>query len=94
MSGCTAVVGLLTSSKVIVANAGDSRAIISCKGVAKALSYDHKPQNPGTHRAPCRIRLTMMMMQRSQGESARRAGSCSMAASMVRILNINCLCCS
>lgn len=45
-SGCTAVAALVThDNKVYVANAGDSRSIISVKGVAKPLSYDHKPQN-------------------------------------------------
>ncbi|KAF8510844.1 phosphatase 2C-like domain-containing protein [Gautieria morchelliformis] len=45
-SGCTAVAALLTSDrKLYVANAGDSRSIISVKGEAKPLSYDHKPQN-------------------------------------------------
>ncbi|KAF8582140.1 PP2C-domain-containing protein [Ramaria rubella] len=45
-SGCTAVAALLTPDrKIYVANAGDSRSIISVKGQAKPLSYDHKPQN-------------------------------------------------
>lgn len=45
-SGCTAVAALLTSDRrLYVANAGDSRSIISVKGEAKPLSYDHKPQN-------------------------------------------------
>jgi len=45
-SGCTAVTALITSDgKVFVGNAGDSRAIISVDGVAKPLSYDHKPVN-------------------------------------------------
>lgn len=45
-SGCTAVFVLLTASKVICANAGDSRALISCSGSAVPLSFDHKPSNP------------------------------------------------
>lgn len=44
-SGCTAVAALLTSSTIYVANAGDSRSIISVKGNAKPLSFDHKPLN-------------------------------------------------
>ncbi|KAI9282651.1 phosphatase 2C-like domain-containing protein [Sporodiniella umbellata] len=43
-SGCTAVTALITQDNhIIVANAGDSRAIISTSGKAKPLSYDHKP---------------------------------------------------
>lgn len=45
-SGCTAVAALVTSDqKVYVANAGDSRAVMSVRGEAKALSFDHKPSN-------------------------------------------------
>ncbi|KAF7291548.1 Protein phosphatase 2C [Mycena chlorophos] len=44
-SGCTAVAALVTKDKVYVANAGDSRAVISVKGEVKPLSYDHKPTN-------------------------------------------------
>ena len=45
-SGCTAVAVLITPGKTIVcANAGDSRAILSCAGVAVPLSFDHKPSN-------------------------------------------------
>ncbi|KZT73787.1 PP2C-domain-containing protein [Daedalea quercina L-15889] len=45
-SGCTAVAALVTKEgKVLVANAGDSRSVISVKGEAIPLSYDHKPQN-------------------------------------------------
>ncbi|GBE89731.1 Protein phosphatase 2C homolog 2 [Sparassis crispa] len=42
--GCTATVSLITPEGTIyVANAGDSRAVLSVKGEAKPLSVDHKP---------------------------------------------------
>jgi len=43
-SGCTAVAALVTKdNRLFVANAGDSRSVISCQGEVKALSKDHKP---------------------------------------------------
>ncbi|KAI8876315.1 protein serine/threonine phosphatase 2C [Backusella circina FSU 941] len=47
-SGCTAVTALVTPDQksIFVANAGDSRAIISTGGQSKPLSYDHKPVDP------------------------------------------------
>ncbi|GMK58205.1 hypothetical protein CspeluHIS016_0502370 [Cutaneotrichosporon spelunceum] len=45
-SGCTAVVGLITTDgRIFVANAGDSRSVLGYKGEAKAMSNDHKPTN-------------------------------------------------
>ncbi|KZW03340.1 PP2C-domain-containing protein [Exidia glandulosa HHB12029] len=44
-SGCTAVAALIADGKIYVANAGDSRSVLSHQGTAKPLSYDHKPQN-------------------------------------------------
>ncbi|KDQ62417.1 hypothetical protein JAAARDRAFT_30322 [Jaapia argillacea MUCL 33604] len=45
-SGSTAVAALVTAeNQIYVANAGDSRSVISVKGEVKPLSYDHKPQN-------------------------------------------------
>jgi protein phosphatase 2C family protein 2/3 len=45
-SGCTAVAALVThDKKIYVANAGDSRSVISIKGEVKPLSFDHKPSN-------------------------------------------------
>lgn len=44
--GCTAVVSLIRSDVVIVANAGDSRAVLCRAGEAVPLSSDHKPNHP------------------------------------------------
>ncbi|KAI0304431.1 phosphatase 2C-like domain-containing protein, partial [Multifurca ochricompacta] len=45
-SGCTAVTALVTrDNRIFVANAGDSRGVLSIKGEVKPLSFDHKPGN-------------------------------------------------
>lgn len=44
--GCTAVVTLVRPEAIIVANAGDSRAVLSRRRRALALSEDHKPNMP------------------------------------------------
>nr|BAJ98410.1 predicted protein [Hordeum vulgare subsp. vulgare] len=44
--GSTAVVALLVRDRLIVANCGDSRAVLSRAGVAVPLSHDHKPDRP------------------------------------------------
>ena len=41
-AGTTAIVCLLTNENIYAANIGDSRAILSRKGVAVDLSQDHK----------------------------------------------------
>eukprot|EP00904_Undaria_pinnatifida_P005247 jgi/Undpi1/1852/HiC_scaffold_12.g05239.m1 len=44
--GATAVMGLLVDGKtLVVANAGDSRCVVSRKGVAVDMSTDHKPED-------------------------------------------------
>jgi len=46
-AGCTANVALLVDCKTLyVANAGDSRTVLSRDGKALELSLDHKPENP------------------------------------------------
>lgn len=49
-AGCTATVVLVTRTEVICANAGDSRTVLSVKGVAKDMSIDHKPDDPAEKR--------------------------------------------
>ncbi|KAI9614767.1 hypothetical protein H4Q26_009159 [Puccinia striiformis f. sp. tritici PST-130] len=47
-SGCTAVAALITpDGKLMVANAGDSRSVLSVNGLAEPMSHDHKPVNRG-----------------------------------------------
>lgn len=44
-SGCTAVVALLRGPELFVANAGDSRCVVSRGGKALDMSIDHKPED-------------------------------------------------
>ncbi|KAK3138587.1 hypothetical protein QOZ80_5AG0370790 [Eleusine coracana subsp. coracana] len=44
--GSTAVVAVVGATQVVVANAGDSRAVLSRGGVPVPLSVDHKPDRP------------------------------------------------
>ncbi|GFR51558.1 hypothetical protein Agub_g13978 [Astrephomene gubernaculifera] len=46
-AGCTAVVAVKFGSDLYVANAGDSRGVLSRGGRAVALSEDHKPAQEG-----------------------------------------------
>lgn len=52
-SGCAATSAIITPEKIVCGNAGDSRTIMSVKGQAKALSYDHKPTNEGEKTRIC-----------------------------------------
>ncbi|KAK7300753.1 hypothetical protein RJT34_11603 [Clitoria ternatea] len=44
--GSTAVVAIVTPEKIIIANCGDSRAVLCRNNVAVPLSDDHKPDRP------------------------------------------------
>jgi len=46
-SGCAATSAIITNDAIICANAGDSRTVLGRRGVAKPLSFDHKPENEG-----------------------------------------------
>ncbi|KAK9831289.1 hypothetical protein WJX74_010677 [Apatococcus lobatus] len=44
--GCTAVTAVLVKQHLVVANVGDSRAVLSRRGKAVSMSEDHKPNRP------------------------------------------------
>ncbi|KAK4492069.1 hypothetical protein RD792_002863 [Penstemon davidsonii] len=44
--GSTAVVAVVTPRKIVIANCGDSRAVLCRNGQAFPLSIDHKPDRP------------------------------------------------
>ena len=44
-AGCTAVCAIVSDNHLVVANAGDSRCVLSRDGKAVALTEDHKPNN-------------------------------------------------
>mmetsp|Transcript_1666 Transcript_1666/g.5689 ORF Transcript_1666/g.5689 Transcript_1666/m.5689 type:complete len:357 (+) Transcript_1666:167-1237(+) len=52
--GCTCVVCLVRPDVLVVANAGDSRAVLSRNGTAVPLSEDHKPNLPSERERICR----------------------------------------
>ncbi|CAG79549.1 YALI0E14795p [Yarrowia lipolytica CLIB122] len=52
-SGCTATTAIVSDGKVICANAGDSRTVLGVKGIAKPMSFDHKPQHEGERTRIC-----------------------------------------
>ncbi|CAK7902627.1 protein phosphatase 2C homolog 2 [[Candida] anglica] len=52
-SGCAATSTIITEKTIYCGNAGDSRTIMSINGLAKALSYDHKPSNEGEKARIC-----------------------------------------
>lgn len=45
LAGCTAIVALIRDNELFVANAGDSRCVLSSQGKAIDMSSDHKPDN-------------------------------------------------
>lgn len=64
MKGCTANVMLIKNKIIYVANIGDSRAILSVKGVVTELSKDHKPDNDGEKARIIRAGGTFLLKQR------------------------------
>ena len=73
--GCTAVVALLTTSRLYVANVGDSRAILAYKGSdgslqVKQLSVDHCVENEQELE-----RLTALGLDREQLKKSGRLGT-------------------
>lgn len=61
---CAQVVAMVKGNDLFVANAGDSRCVFSRRGIAMAMTTDHKPTDPAelaritkvwstTHSVPC-----------------------------------------
>lgn len=44
-AGCTAVCAVVRNNELWVANAGDSRCVLSRNGTAVAMTTDHKPND-------------------------------------------------
>jgi len=57
------------SNLMFQANAGDSRSVLSCKGFAKPMSYDHKPTNDSERTGPLSaLPLVYGVLQRKRNE--------------------------
>eukprot|EP00928_Gymnodinium_smaydae_P071567 TRINITY_DN55117_c0_g1_i1.p1 TRINITY_DN55117_c0_g1~~TRINITY_DN55117_c0_g1_i1.p1 ORF type:complete len:405 (+),score=77.55 TRINITY_DN55117_c0_g1_i1:217-1431(+) len=63
LMGCTANVCLVQPKTIVVANAGDTRAVLCRAGSAVPLSEDHKPNNPEER---CRILRAGGSVERQQ----------------------------
>ena len=48
-AGCTAVCAMVRDGEIVVANAGDSRCVLSRNGEAVAMTQDHKPMDAGEY---------------------------------------------
>ena len=101
-SGCTAVTLLVTKdNRLFCANAGDSRCVLSRRGAAIPLSFDHKPDNEGAcrllrayaaaastdvRRRPTHSRLCCAPLHTNQ--SRRRASSGQVATSTADVSTV------
>jgi serine/threonine protein phosphatase PrpC len=72
--GCTANVVLIKDDKIICANAGDSRCVLSKKGVAFDMSKDHKPDDE--------TEKTRIMKAGSKVEEGRVDGNLNLSRSL------------
>ncbi|CAM9290790.1 unnamed protein product [Chrysoparadoxa australica] len=68
-SGCTAIAAIITPKEVIIAHAGDSRAILISGAAVVAATSDHKPNNP-EERARIEAAGGCVSMKRVDGDLA------------------------
>ena len=61
-SGTTANVAIIEANRVVVANAGDCRAVLCRAGTAIELSVDHKPQDADERRYVCVMTLVTISL--------------------------------
>ena len=83
-AGSTALAVLVVGSLVLVANAGDSRAVLSRRGKAIDLSRDHKPSCPSERERiaaagvqPCHEALRKRCSMRTPTLHTTQAPSCT-----------------
>lgn len=59
--GSCCVTALIKRGNLVVSNAGDCRAVLSSKGVAEAITSDHRPSREDErHRIESRVRIWKM----------------------------------
>mmetsp|Transcript_22003 Transcript_22003/g.63440 ORF Transcript_22003/g.63440 Transcript_22003/m.63440 type:complete len:393 (+) Transcript_22003:87-1265(+) len=77
--GCTAIVCLVKPEAVVVANAGDCRAVLCRGGKAVDMSEDHKPNNPSEFARIRRAGGTVMEQPCPHGSLYRVNGDLSLS---------------
>ena len=80
-AGCTAVCAVVRGNVLVVANAGDSRCVLSRRGMAVALTQDHKPNDEEEYARILKVRAQpaacMLQAQRHWPQQADHRARCA-----------------